>query len=76
MGSVSRRGDSERDRASLDAERAHEHRRKGEASAGNRQRDAEMEIAGLYAEAAMLRERLSRIYDRLDEVVRSDAESQ
>jgi hypothetical protein len=68
-GWVSHRGDSERDDAALDAELAHEHRRKGESSRSNRERDQEIEIAGLYAEAAQLRERLARIYDKLDDLI-------
>jgi len=67
-----RRGDRERDQASLDAERAHEHRSNGETSRGNRERDSEIEIAGLYAQAAVLRERLARIYDELEELVGPD----
>jgi hypothetical protein len=61
----SNRGDTERDHAALEAEIAHEHRRRAEHSESNIERDRLLEVAGLHAEAAQLYARLARVYDRL-----------
>jgi|GEM_PF-7054614 len=50
----------------IEAELAHEHRRRAEASGTNAERDTLLDRAGLHAEAAQLLERLARIHDRLE----------
>lgn len=68
MPGTSRRGDDERDHAALEMALAHEQERLAERQRGNGTRHRLMEIAGLHAEAAHLRERLATIYDRLHEL--------
>lgn len=64
---MSVRGDRERDLAALEAEYAHEHRRRAESCTDNLRRDALLEAAGLHAEATQLLERLGRVYDQIDD---------